>query len=355
MSILPWENWIYHVDYKKEELTKIHKELLEMKKEILRLQNSAYDISRLSRRLYIASRSLSAYEHAWKADHEEYKELKYKILHQDLSLKQNMAYLAGQDLAALSGSYFAFSFIMQLGKVGFNAVTSITRAVPETAIEAAEVDLPAEGGAELTAEAIGEDVAEGAVEVAAEGATLGAFASTGVGILLAVGIDFVMGVLEGAKESKELDEMLEKLKKARNTVRSVLDEALKKNAGYVKSICGELKFIVDTLPEIEFLHGSKKCLDTATGVLEDLSQLDAKEEVNFVAIKNAINNVLTDIWVIQVSGKPFIHMRNRFTDSASYGSNEADIRGFIDAYNDMSDHSESVDRDLALRMLVPRA
>ena len=71
--------------------------------------------------------------------------------------------------------------------------------------------------------------------------------------------------------------------------------------------------------------------------------------------KDSIDNVLRDLWVVQVNGNPYLTMRNRFTDSRSFGNSEADIRGFVDAYNDMCDNSERVDRDLALRMLVQRA
>jgi len=119
----------------------------------------------------------------------------------------------------LIGGFYVMKGVVGIGKLGVNWVKSL-KAGSEEAAEMSEVELTEissrmlDSGIVSEAEVASTEAFEAGAEVTAEEVTeasMAALRATGVGILIAVGIDVILNAINGAIEKKALDEQIDKL------------------------------------------------------------------------------------------------------------------------------------------------
>jgi hypothetical protein len=222
MSMLPWANWIYHNDYRKQEVETLQQEATSVatfyNSEIDNFKQyySSYkDLVLLNSALAIISQSISM-------DDEQYDNLT-STLNSLENITPEIDSNVEQIIDAVvlwpkfikcvynMGSLLKSKvFSTDSSEVAEEGLSDLAESSEEVGIEVAST----EQATALTAETIGEDVGESAAEAVLEGAALSTWEAFGIGVVVAVGIDAVFGIINGEKEKEELDNDIDKLKSA---------------------------------------------------------------------------------------------------------------------------------------------
>jgi hypothetical protein len=145
----------------------------------------------------------------------------------------------GDVISEMAGGIMMLRGVVQLGRLAKNFFKGAD--VPEVAGEASVEDLAQAGaeagvestvevGSEITGETVGEGVTEAAAEAVVEGASFAGLASTGIAIFAAVGVDAILGAIDGAKEKEELNKQIDKLQIAVTKCNKYLSTLKKKGA-----------------------------------------------------------------------------------------------------------------------------
>lgn len=263
MSLLPWDNWIYHVDHKQDEVNGLHTTAVALQNQIdsqigvFNTQLGTYQS------LYAGNAALVVAANVIQMDDLRLKDFTTQIA----AIEPPPAGFVPVSIASLvdelAGGVMVLKAIWNLGKLTKNFVSGsgeTAEAVGEDAAEElAEVggeagsEVAAETASEITAESVGEGVAEGAAEAAIEGASLAGLGELGIGIFAAVGIDLIFGVINGSKEAAELDKEIDQLQTAVSKCQTYYNVVMGKQAtiesGIVKE---ETRFsgLVDALAKI---------------------------------------------------------------------------------------------------------
>jgi hypothetical protein len=129
------------------------------------------------------------------------------------------------------------------GAADEGSIAEITDGLGE-ASESAGVSADAAGTAadvstSITADTIGESVGEAAAEAVIEAASLSTLAAVGIGIVIAVGVDFVFGLIDGAREEAELDAAIAKLQQAAAKLMFAQNDIGMRNSELVAGIVNE--------------------------------------------------------------------------------------------------------------------
>ena len=254
-SILPWDDWFYHVDDLKAEVSKLHDQAVSAQDSI-RAQVPQYNsIANQTKQLMAANAALVIIARAVKFDDLQLKDFEAQLEALPDPPKGSIPAEFGAFLSEITGSFYILKAIANLGSLAKDALFTSTEVAGEAGGELAIEGL-AETGTELGVEA----AVEGTVEVGAEAA----LADTGIGIIAAVGLDAVFGAINGAQERDQLQEQINKLNDALNTLnkfQSDLTGKFDKLNGVIISEEGRFKGIATALQAIIPYMGAQNWQD----------------------------------------------------------------------------------------------
>jgi hypothetical protein len=236
MGLLPFDDWIYNLPYKRDEVNREHQDVVNTQNTVqsrVLLFNTQLD----QYKLLLTNNAVLIY-------------IDKTVRLQDLQLKDfttqidalpppvnGDVVLNGFSAATeLIGGILVLKFVVNLGKIAKDALWPATEGaenvgqeviedMSEDALDAGIVD-STEAASTESLESVGEAVTDEVVE----SATSAALASTGIGIFLAVGIDAIFGAINGAKEADQLDKILSDLDDKMKIVNGFLNTVNTKSA-----------------------------------------------------------------------------------------------------------------------------
>ena len=200
-SILPWDDWFYHVNAKKSEVNTLHGQAVALQDSIKAEVVHYNDFLGQVQQLFSGNSALVIITKALQFDDARLKDFEVQLQLLPDPPKGVIAAKFGSFLAEITGSVLVLKAVVNLATLAKNAAFAGTETSGEVGIEGL-----AETGTELGVEA----GVEAGVEVGVEAG----LADTGVGIIAAVGLDAVFGAINGAKEAQELDDQISKLNTA---------------------------------------------------------------------------------------------------------------------------------------------
>lgn len=200
-SILPWDDWIYHVDSKKHEVQNLHNQAVHLQASINAEVNHFNTVLDQAKQLFSGNAALVIIIKTLKFNDLQLKDFDAQLQALPDPPKGSIPAKFGSFLSEIIGSVYILRAISNLGQLAKSALFSGTEAASEGMGEVA-LEGMAETGVELGVEAGTEAVAEGAL------------AETGIGIIAAVGLDAIFGAINGAKEAEELNKNIDKLRDA---------------------------------------------------------------------------------------------------------------------------------------------
>lgn len=257
-SLLPWDDWFYKLSYRRDEVNRLHKE-------VIQLQNTIqHDIDAFNKKLtdyqtLIASNSaLLIVKNIIEMDDLEYKDYCVDVDAIELPAQGYMILDLCGTIAELAGAVLIVKSICNIGKYAYSFFSESAAEVLEAGESCLEagIDVAADTAA-IGAEEVGLEVGAEVAEEAIEGASCSSLASTGIGILIAVGLDMIFGAINGAKEKKELDKQI-----------SDLTTALNKSQVFVNTVSTK-----DTELDAYIVKEEKRF----RGLIEDLSKISGQE------------------------------------------------------------------------------
>lgn len=210
-SILPWDNWIYHVDSKRHEVNSLHAQAVVLQDSINAKAQHYNTLLDQVKQLLSGNSALVIIIKCLRFDDVKLKDFDARLKLLPDPPKGCVPAKFASFLTEVTGSILVLKAVVNLGKLVHSTVFSGAEAGGEVA---SEVGL--EGLAETGVE-VGVEVG---VEAGVEAGIGGALAETGVGIIAAVGLDVIFGAINGAKEAHELDHQIGKLKSAIKTLRT---------------------------------------------------------------------------------------------------------------------------------------
>ncbi|GKU23108.1 hypothetical protein FLAG1_08811 [Fusarium langsethiae] len=244
-SILPWDDWIYHVDDLKNEANGLHDQAISLQDSI-RAQVLQYNsVLDQTKQLLAGNAALVIIARAIKFSDEQLKDFEAQLDTMPDPPEGSVPAKFGSLLSELTGSALVLKAIVNLGKL---AKTAIFKGAGEVGGEAG-----AELGVEGLAEAGAELGVEAGVEVGAEVGAEAVLADTGIGIIAAVGLDVIFGAINGAKERDQLQGQIDKLNDALMTLQGYqrdLNNKANQLHGVVIDEENRFKGIVSTLQSV---------------------------------------------------------------------------------------------------------
>jgi len=228
-------------------------------------------------------------------------------------------------ITELIGGYYVMKGVVGIGKLGVNWVKSLKTGAGDAA-EVSEVELTEISGRMLDSGIVSEaevgttEAFEAGTEVTAEEvaeASSAALRATGVGILIAVGIDVILNAINGAIEKKELDDQIDKLTdqlKIVQTFKDTVDAKAKELNGHevdemnrFMNICTSMKTLLpaghtinfdyqfDAVPANidKFITAQNNALNTFSLLMQlRTTYVNAKKRNPHVTKDVVVNNVL---------------------------------------------------------------
>lgn len=227
MSLLPWDDWIYHLPAKRDEVNRLHTNAVALQEQIDNQIHVFNGLLKQYKALVAGNASLVIVTNILTYTDLEFKNFQVQIQALEPPPVGFVPVSIASMITELAGGVMVLKALFNLGKLVKNGVVGDSAALPEamgtdateTIVEssvASGIESTAETDAELTSETVGEGVAEGVAEGAIEGASLGALGTIGIGIFAAVGIDVIFGVINGAKENAQLEDAIHRLQHALN-------------------------------------------------------------------------------------------------------------------------------------------
>jgi hypothetical protein len=244
VSILPWDDWIYHVDDLKREANHVHDQAVSLQDSI-RAQVLQYNtLLDQARQLLSANAALVIIARAIKFSDLQLQDFEAQLQTMPEPPPGCVPAKFGAFLSEITGSILVLKAVVNLGKLAKTAIFG-----------GAEVG--GEAGAELGVEGLGEVGVELGVEAGVEaGVEVGAeaaLADTGVGIIAAIGLDIIFGSINGAKERDQLEGQIDKLNDALSKLRGFQNDLNDKFNNLHGVILGEearFKGIVSALQSV---------------------------------------------------------------------------------------------------------
>ena len=253
-SILPWDNWIYHVDSKKHEVNTLHASAVALQDSI---NSKALHYNALLdqvKQLLSGNAALVIIIKCLQFNDVQLKDFDAKLKLLPDPPKGSVPAKFGSFLAEVTGSILVLKAVVNVGKLLKNAAFEV-----------------GEGGGEAIGEVGLEGLAETGVELGVEAGVEagvgGALAETGVGIIAAVGLDVIFGAINGAKEAHELDDQIGKLNAAVEKLRSAdtdLNDKLSKLQGVAVDEEKRFHGIVNDLQKVIPYKNADSWLQLAT-------------------------------------------------------------------------------------------
>ena len=235
-GLLPWDDWFYHLSYRRDEVNKLHKQAVSLQYTIQ--QQVTLFNSRLKdyQNLVGANGALLIISNIIQMEEQKYKDYRVELDQIEKEVTGSVPMVIVEMFSEMIAGTLLADAIFNLAKLA-KSVCCVTE---EAELALAEVVSVADAGVEagvavasetaaIAGEAVGEEVSEIAAEAVIEGASLSSLAATGIAIFAAVGIDMIFGAIDGAREKKELDKQINSLK-----------EAVNKSKTYYNTICSKM-------------------------------------------------------------------------------------------------------------------
>jgi hypothetical protein len=204
-SILPWNDWIYHVSDLQDQVQRLHSQAVSAQDSI-RAQVPQYNtLLDQSKQLLTANAALVIIARAIKFDDLQLKDFETQLQALPEPPAGCVPAQFGSFLSEMTGSFLVLKAVVNLGKLAKTALFPAS----STAGGGAIADAGVEAGAELGMEGLAEGGTELGVEAGVEVGAEAALAETGIGIIAAVAIN-------GAKQRDELNDQISKLNTAIN-------------------------------------------------------------------------------------------------------------------------------------------
>ena len=323
-GLLPWDDWFYKLGYRKEEVNRLHKEVVDLQKKLQTDINAFNDKLKQYQSLVSSNSVLLIITNILHMDDLEYKDFCIDVDAIEIPPQGYLILDICSAIAELAGAIAIVKTITDIGKFAysfFSETSSEVIEIGESCLEAG-IDVASDVAA-IGAEEVGTEIGVEAAEGVIEGASCSSIASTGIGILIAVGMDMIFGAINGAKEKKELDEQISKLTDALtksqdfcNTIAlkdGDLDVAIVKEESRFKGLIGDLckvsgqeaTFDYDyptTIAEIEHYMTAQQNAIKQYGVFQTLKQQwvnavnrnpDMKKDVFLAMIINFVPKEVT--------------------------------------------------------------
>ncbi|KAJ4310224.1 hypothetical protein N0V94_008550 [Neodidymelliopsis sp. IMI 364377] len=218
-SILPWDDWIYHVGDLKNEANDLHNQATSLQDDIRAriiqyntLLDQAKQLLSANAALVIIARAIT------------FSDLQLKDFETELQTMPDppegcVPAKFGAFLSEITGSVLVLKSVVNLAKIAKASWFSGGAEAGGEASAELGVEGLAETGVELGVETGVEAGVEAGVEIGVEAGAEAALAETGIGIIAAVGLDVIFGAINGAQERDQLQSQIDKLNEALGKLR----------------------------------------------------------------------------------------------------------------------------------------
>ncbi|MEM7111714.1 MAG: hypothetical protein AAF614_04730 [Chloroflexota bacterium] len=249
MSILPWDNWFYHIDDKKKKVRSLYSEAHNLNKQIKTEIDHYNSMIKPYKSLTAQNAALLIISQIINYTDDQYKNYLQAVAAMPDPVKGSVPIEVAQLVTEVTGLGLVAKGIFNLGKLAKNGLLNAGEG-GEEAVSQATIEGVTEGVAEAGLETAGEAAAEGVAEVATEGVLEAALADTGVGIILAVGIDAILGFFEGKKEAHKLDEQISKIEGTLQKLYANRDKVRQQQARLTKGIVQQEQTFMSLLKDL---------------------------------------------------------------------------------------------------------
>lgn len=234
MSLLPWDDWFYHISKKEERVDNLYntylhqRDTIELKGESYNHQLAQYQsLCIYNAALLIADQNGTCSD----SDYAQFLEAN-EAAKPGKPARPEVAEVLGY-ISGVTGSYLIGVAACRFGKnIALPFMKDTVQRLGKLLLQDV-ADAGTEAGVEALGEGVGENVGDSLAEGVSESAAarfLATLSLAGVGnlalaggIFAAVGIDAILGAIQGAKESKELDKQIGNLNSMLNKVNAYLD------------------------------------------------------------------------------------------------------------------------------------
>ncbi|WP_232667851.1 hypothetical protein [Pseudonocardia sp. TRM90224] len=330
MAMLPWDNWIYGNDHKRDEVNNEHAKAVSLQGSIQKQIDVFNEWLKRYQTLIAGNATLVIIANAGTMSDLQYNDFRVQVKALEPPPAGSVPLQMGEMISELAAGAQLLKAVFQIGKLTKSLVTggaeTGSEELGETAIEElaetgaeAGVEAGVEDAVEITEETVGEGVSEVAAEAVVEGTSLAGLASTGIGIFAAVGIDLIFGAIDGAKEEKELDQEIDKLK-----------AAVRKSEGYLKTVMAK---------QADIQQGIVKEEDRFAGLVAALAKVTAKPagfNVDFPKSPQNAQKFIDAMRSAFAEFGDFIKLREMWIDYTKRHP-DATRSKFIDSYMDFAD------------------
>ena len=229
MGLLPFDDWIYNLPFMRDEVNREHQSVVDTQNTVqsrVLLFNAQLDQFKL---LLTNNAVLIYIDKAVRLQDLQLKDFTTQIDLLPPPVNGDVILNALSAATELIGGVLVLKFVVNLGKIAKDALLPTTEGAENVgkdvlenmSEDAADVGVVDETEA-VTTESL-ENTTEAVTDEVIEGATTEALANTGVGILLAVGVDAIFGAINGAKEAEQLTKILDDLNSKMQIVNGYLN------------------------------------------------------------------------------------------------------------------------------------
>ena len=243
MGILPFDDWFYHLSYRKQEVTHLHREVLTLETDIAGREAALNDAYADLRRMSAFNGVLGLALQAVTLDDATWQQLKATIATalSKAPAAQSVLGDALKDMIAALGPAAAARAEHDL--MAWKIVTKEVRTVIDGAkkllldplLKDAITGLVLQI-AGIEAEAVVEGVTVQATLLGIESATWATIATTGIGIVIAIGLDIIFDAINGAVQRDKLDDQIDKLNEAIDKLKAFRDSQVTSGSEIDKAI-----------------------------------------------------------------------------------------------------------------------
>ncbi|MEJ3653191.1 hypothetical protein WEH80_09415 [Actinomycetes bacterium KLBMP 9759] len=330
MAMLPWDNWIYNNDHRRDEVNSQHAKAVSLQGAIQKQIDVFNGWLKQYQTLIAGNATLVIIANAGTMSDLQYDDFQVQVKALEPPPAGSVPMQMGEMISELAAGAQLLKAVFQIGKLTKSLVTggaetgseelgeAALEELAETGAEAG-VEAGVEDAVEITEETVGESVSEVAAEAVVEGTSLAGLASTGIGIFAAVGIDAIFGAIDGYKEEQELDKEIDKLK-----------AAVRKSEGYLKTVVAK---------QAEVQKGIVKEEDRFAGLVEALVKVTSRPagfSVGFPKSPETAQKFIDAMRSAFAEFGDFIKLREMWVDYTRRHPDATRSR-FVDSYMDFAD------------------
>jgi len=235
MGLLPIDEWVYHLDFKRDEVNRKHQEVVNTENTV-QSRVLLFNTQLNQYKLLLANNAILLYiDKTVRMNDLQLKDFTVAIAELEPPVKGDIVLNSLITYTELIGKKLVLKFLANLKKVikerywtdsesAEGLDEDVVENLADESFDSGIVDSESVSSTESL-----EDVEEEVTEAVVEDATSAALASTGIGILLAVGIDVILGAINGAKEVEQLDSIISDLDSKMKIVNGYLATVNKKS------------------------------------------------------------------------------------------------------------------------------